>query len=231
MFTIVNISIFYYLKKEAIVNDFNKHTMYTEHLPASLPENWIIAELDEDYEYLEFLGFDGEFLISLMPHPEESPSLPYFLTLSQLKGILGRFDFEDLEWPEWHANPAEAVRSAVDLMEWMNQNYGSFIPLTLEVWVSLGSIEQLELIQKHFEDELMIHEFEGKSMVFKRLDLIQGSNSYSDSALRPVSHFLENSQLSPDDLEAGTLTNERFELVEDLREKIRERINRVYPVG
>lgn len=227
MFTIVNISIFYYLKKEAIVNDFNKHTMYTEHLPASLPENWIIAELDEDNEYLEFLGFDGEFLISLMHHPEENPSLPYFLTLSQLKGILGRYDFESLEWPEWHSNPAEAVRSAVELMLWMNRNYGSFIPLTTEIWVSLGSIEQLELIQKHFEDELIFQKFQGQQLIFKPLNLSWGSSSYSESAIRTLCHFLENYSISPENLTAGILCNERFQFIEDVREELLIHLNHI----
>lgn len=217
MFTIVNISIFYYLKNEAIVNDFNKHTMYTEHLPASFPESWIIAEMDEDNEYLEFLGFDGEFLISVMPHPEENPSLPYFLTLSQLKGILGRNDFEEMEWPEWHANPAEVVQSAIDLMQWMNRNYGSFIPVTLEVWVSLGSIEQLKLIQKHFEDELVFQNFQGQQLIFKPLNLSWGSSSYSESTIRTLCHFLENYSISPENLTAGILTNERFQFIEDVR--------------
>lgn len=227
MFTIVNISIFYYLKKEAIVNDFNKHTMYTEHLPASQPENWIIAELDEDNEYLEFLGFEGEFLISLMPHPEENPSLPFFLTLSQLKGILGRYDFEDLEWPEWHGNPAEAVRSAVELMEWMNGNYGSFIPVTTEVLVSLGKAEYLDEIRKHYAEELVIHEFDGQSMVFKKLNLIQGSTSYSESAIRTLCHFLENYSISPENLTAGILTNERFQFIKDVREELLIHLNHI----
>lgn len=231
MFTIINIFIFYYLKKESIVNDFSKHTMYTEHLPASLPENWIIVELDEDYEYLEFLGFDGEFLISLMPHPEENPSLPYFLTLSQLKGILGRYDFEDLEWPEWHANPAEAVRSAVELMEWMNENYSNFLPLTTEILVSLGMEDQLLTIKRYFEGELKIRDLEGQALVFKTISLLEGSNSYEESAMRSLSDFAKSCGLGAEEIRGGLLVNEKFEWIRDLREEIRNRIRVVYPIA
>lgn len=231
MFTIVNISIFYYLKKEAIVNDFNKHTMYTEHLPASLPENWIIAELDEDYEYLEFLGFDGEFLISLMPHPEENPSLPYFLTLSQLKGIIGRYEFEDLEWPEWHGNPAEAVRSAVELMEWMDRNYGSFAPLTFEVFLSVGTVDQLDQLKGYFRDELVVHDFEGQSLVFRKARLLRGAEDYAASAIETIYHYAESCNVADDEIRGGLLTNERFQLIEDLRPAIKEQLRLIQRVG
>jgi hypothetical protein len=194
--------------------------MNKDYLPHSLPENWITTEIDEANEYLEFSGFNGGFLISVMAHPEDNPSKPYFLSLSQLKGILHRYDFEKLNWPEWHANPDDAVKSAMDLMEWMNQNYASFIPLTLEVWVSLGSIDQLELIQRHFEGELISQEFQGQQLIFKPLNLSWGSSSYLESALRTLCHFLENCSICTDNLTAGILTNERFQFIEDVRDEI-----------
>jgi hypothetical protein len=231
MFTIVNISIFCYFKKEAIVNDFNKHTMYTEHLPESLPENWIIAELDEDYEYLEFLGFDGEFLISIMPHPEENPSLPYFLTLSQLKGILGRYDFDNLVWPVWHGNPAEAVRSAVELMEWINRNYGSFIPLATEVFLSVGTVDQLDQLRGYFRDELVVHDFEGQQLVFRKAKLLRGAEDYAASAIETIYRYAESCNVAVDEIKGGLLTNERFQLIEDLRPVIKERLRLIQRVG
>lgn len=194
--------------------------MNKDYLPQSLPENWIFTEIDEVNEYLEFTGFNGEFLVSVMAHPEDNPSKPYFLSLSQLKGILHRYDFENLNWPEWHATPNDALKSALDLMKWMNENYQSFIPLTLEVWVSLGSIDQLELIQKHFKDELVSQEFQGQQLIFKPLNLTRGSSSYSESAIRTICHFIENSSISPDNLTTGILTNERFQLIEDVRAEI-----------
>lgn len=194
--------------------------MNKDYLPQSPPENWIITEIDEANEYLEFSGFNGEFLISVMAHPEDNPSEPYFLSLSQLKGILHRYDFEKLHWPEWHENPNDAVKSAMDLMEWMNENYQSFIPLTLEVWVSLGSIDQLELIQKHFEDDLVSRKFQGDQLIFKPLNLSWGSSSYSESAISTLCHFLENCSISTKNLTAGILTNERFQLIEDVRAEI-----------
>jgi hypothetical protein len=201
--------------------------MNKDYLPQTPPENWIITEIDEANEYLEFSGFNGEFLVSVMAHPEDNPSKPYFLSLSQLKGILHRYDFENLNWPEWHANPNDAVKSAMDFMEWMNQNYASFIPLTLEVWLSLGSIDQLELIQKHFEDELVFQEFQGKQLIFKRLKLSCGSSSYSESAIRTLSHFLENCSISPENLTAGILTNERFQFIEDMRAELLIHLNHI----
>jgi len=201
--------------------------MKKDYLPQSLPENWIIIEIDEANEYLEFSGFNGEFLVSGMAHPEDNPSKPYFLSLSQLKGIIGRYDFENLNWPEWHKNPNDALKSAMDLMEWMNQNYSSFIPLTSEVWVSLGSIDQLELIQKYFEDELVSQEFQGQKLIFKPLNLSWGSSSYSESAIRTICHFIENSSLCTDNLTAGILTNERFQFIEDVRDEILIHLNHI----
>ncbi len=201
--------------------------MNKDYLPQSLPKNWIITEIDEVNEYLEFTGFNGEFLVSIMAHPEDNPSEPYFLSLSQLKGILHRYDFEKLNWPEWHEKPNDTVKSAMDLMEWMNQNYSSFIPLALEVWISLGSTDQLEVIQKHFEDKLVSQEFQGQQLVFKPLNLSWGSSSYSESAIRTLCHFLENCSLCTDNLTAGILTNERFQFLEDLRPVICSHLNQI----
>lgn len=201
--------------------------MNKDYLPQTLPENWIVTEIDEANEYLEFSGFNGEFLVSVMAHPEDNPSEPYFLSLSQHKGIIGRYDFENLNWPQWYENPNNAVKSALDLMEWMNQNYASFIPLTLKVWVSLGSSDQLELIQKHFEDELVSQEFQGQQLIFKPLNLSWGSSSYSESAIRKLCHFLENCSISMENLTAGILTNERFQFIEDVRQDICSHLNQV----
>lgn len=204
--------------------------MNKDYLPQSPPENRILTEIDEANEYLEFSGFNEEFLVSVMAHPEDNPSKPYFLSFSQLKGIIGRYDFENLNWPEWHENPNDALKSAMDLMEWMNQNYASFIPMTLEVWVSLGSIEQLELIQKHFEDELVSQEFQGQKLIFRPLNLSWGSSSFSESAIRTLCHFLENCSISPENLTAGIPTNERFQFIEDVRPRICAQLNPIHNV-
>lgn len=204
--------------------------MYTDHLPESLPGNWIIAELDEANEYLEFLGFEGEFLISVMPHPEENPSLPYFLSLSQLKGILGRYDFESLDWPEWHQSAKEGTGSALLLMEWINRHYESFCPLTLEVYVSVGTGDQLDLLSRFFEDELAVHDFEGQALVFRKVRLLFGAEDYAASAIATICHYAESCNISADEVTGGQLTNERFQLIEDLRPAIRERLRMIHRV-
>ena len=204
--------------------------MYTDHLPESLPGNWVIAELDEANEYLEFLGFEGEFLISVMPHPEENPSLPYFLSLSQLKGILGRYEFESLDWPEWHVSAKEAIGSALLLMEWINRHYESFSPLTLEVFVSLGTVDRLDRLSRFFGDGLAVNDFEGQPLVFRKVRLLRGAEDYAASAIATICHYAENCNVSADEITGGLLTNERFQLIEDLRPAIRERLSQFHRV-
>jgi len=204
--------------------------MYTDHLPELLSGNWVIAELDEANEYLEFLGYEEEFLISVMPHPEENPSLPYFLSLSQLKGILGRYDFESLDWPEWHVSAKEAIGSALLLMEWINRHYESFSPLTLEVYVSVGTVDELDLLRGFFEDELAVHDFEGQALVFRKVRLLRGAEDYAASAIATICHYAESCNVADDEVKGGLLTNERFQLIEDLRPAIRERLSLVHRV-
>lgn len=205
--------------------------MYQHYLPEPMPENWVVAELDEPNGYLEFSGFDGEFLISVMPHPEENPSLPYFLSLSQLKGILERYDFEYLDWPEWHVSAKEGTESALQLMEWINRHYGSFSPLTLEVYVSVGTGDQVDRLSRFFGDELAVHDFEGQTLVFRKVRLLRGAGDYAASAIETICHYAENCNISDEEIRGGLLTNERYQLIEDLRPAIRERVRELHRVG
>lgn len=191
--------------------------MYTKHLPPELPENWIIAENDEANDYIEFHGFDGEFLISIMKDSYENSDEPFHLIMNPLKGMLSRYDFESLDWPEWFAKRKEAVQSALDLMTWINSNYQKFDPVTLGVYVSLGTEDQLPIIEKYFKDNLVINDFLGNRLVFKNVNLLRGSCSYSESAIDLLCHFAKCFNMNPKDLKGGILTNEKFQLLEDLR--------------
>lgn len=194
--------------------------MYTKHLPAELPENWIIAEIDEENDYIEFQGFDGEFLTSIMKDSYENPEEPFHLVMNPLKGLHSRYDFESLDWPQWFAKRKNAVQSGLDLMNWMNENYSNFSPLTLEVYVSIGTEEQLLIIKKNYEDKLIIHEFEGERLVFKKVNLLRGFWSYSESAIESLRHFAKSSNLNPSNLNGGIMTNEKFQFLEDLRPEL-----------
>lgn len=194
--------------------------MYIKYLPAELPQNWVIAEIDEKNDYIEFLGFDEEFLISIMKDSYENSDEPFHLIMNPLKGMLSRYDFENLDWPQWFANRIEAVRSALDLMNWMNQNYSNFDPVTLEVFVSIGTEDQLPVIQKYYEGELIIHPYANEQLVFKKVSLLRGSWDYSESAIESICHFFKTMKLSPEELKGGILTNEKFECLKDLQPEL-----------
>lgn len=194
--------------------------MYTKHLPAELPKNWIIAENDEENDYIEFQGFDREFLISIMKDSYENPEEPFYLEMNPLKGIISRYDFENLDWPQWFSKRNEAVKSSLGLMNWMNENYSDFAPVTVEVLVSLGTENHLPIIKKYYEEQLTIHEMEGRRMVFKKVNLLRGSSSYSESAIESLSHFAKSCNLNPFDLKGGIMTDEKFQLLEDLRPEL-----------
>jgi hypothetical protein len=197
--------------------------MYKNYLPEPFPVNWIIADLDEANGYLEFLGFKDEFLVSVMESGYDNPSQPFHLAMSQLKGILSRYDFDNLMWPEWFGTAEEAVASAIQLMNWINQNWENFYPVTLEVLVSLGTEEQLPILRGYFEGELIIHDFNGEALVFRKVTLLRGSSCYSESAIETICHFHESANLKIEEVKGGLLTNEKFQLIEDLRPIITER--------
>ena len=190
--------------------------MYFNHLPAELPENWIITEIDEENSYIEFLGFNEEFLISVMKDTYESPEEPFHLVMNPLKGMLSRYEFDQLDWPEWFKQEKQAVQSALDLMIWMNQNYQNFAPVTLEVFVSIGTEDQMPFIQKYYEGELSIHEYDNERLVFRKVSLLRASCDYQESAIQSICHFAKNVKLSTSDFKGGILTNEKFQFLEDL---------------
>lgn len=194
--------------------------MYSKHLPAELPENWTIAEIDEENNYIEFLGFDEEFLISIMKDTYENPDEPFHLVMNPLKGILSRYDFENLDWPQWFGKRKDTVRSTLDLINWINQTHHNFAPVTLEVYVSLGTEDQFPLIEKHYQGELIIHEYDNERLVFRKVSLLRGSWSFSDSAIESISHLAKTLTLSLSELKGGILTNEKFQFLEDLRPKL-----------
>lgn len=199
--------------------------MYFNHLPAELPENWIIAEIDEENSYIEFLGFNEEFLISIMKDTYESPEEPFHLVMNPLKGMLSRYEFDQLDWPEWFKYEKQAVQSALDLMNWMNQNYQNFAPVTLEIFVSIGTEDQLPIIEKYYEGELIIHPYANEQLVFRKVSLLRGSWDYSESAIESICHYSKTVNLSPDELKGGILTNEKFQFLENLNCEILNRFN------
>lgn len=194
--------------------------MYKNYLPDPLPKNWKLGELDEEYGYLEFLGFDGEFLVSVMAHPEDNPSKPYFLSLSQLKGILHRYDFENLNWLEWFESEEVAVDSALQLINWINQNYADFFPLTGEVLVSVGTEDQLDILRNYYVEVLRLHEYRGEALVFRRVSLLYGCTGFEESAIKSICHFAQCYNLGIEEVKGGLLTNEKYELIEDFRPEI-----------
>ena len=200
--------------------------MFLDYLPYPLPENWLIGELDQDNEYLEFLGYNGEFLVSIMKHEYNNPQKPYFLNLSQLKGILGRFDFESLDWPEWFEDLKEAMESASALIEWINQNYGTFDPVTNYVLVSLGTEERIDSIRRHFDERIIVQEFQNRKLVFREVNLTWGADSHAEAALKAIDLLYEAQAFDTEDLVVGYLCNEKFQLIEDLRPAVLDRINK-----
>ncbi|WP_075351370.1 hypothetical protein [Algoriphagus marinus] len=198
--------------------------MYKNHLPETLPVNWMIAECDEANGYLEFLGFKDEFLVSVMESSYDNPSQPFHLSMSQLKGILSRYDFENLMWPEWFKTAQEAIASAIALMNWINQNWENFYPVTLEVLVSLGTEKQLPILRGYFEGELIIHNFSNETLIFRKVNLLRGLASYSESAIETICHFFESYNLKIEEVKGGLLTNEKFQLIEDLRPAVLDKL-------
>ena len=199
--------------------------MYKNYLPDPLPENWKIGELDQKYGYLEFLGFDGEFLVAVMDQSNDNPSAPFNLFMNQLKGILHRYDFGKLDWPEWFESEKEAVDSALQLMNWITSHYSDFLPLTLEVLVSIGTEDQLDILRSYFRDDLRRHEYNGEKLVFRKVSLLHGSTCFEESAIHSICHFAHSHNLSSEEVKGGLLTNEKFELIEDIRTKINDHLN------
>lgn len=196
--------------------------MFLNHLPHPLPGNWLIGELDQDNEYLELLGHNDEFLMSIMKHEYDNPAKPYFLNLSQLKGILGRYEFESLDWPEWFEAEKEALESGLKLMDWINENYPKFLPVTLEVWMSVGTEEQQDIVQSYFEEITVGHDGANQAYLFSRVRLTRTSSNFSEAAIEVILHFLNTVAMPFHEFKGGLLTNEKFQLIEDLRPSIAE---------
>ena len=201
--------------------------MYKSYLPETLPENWVISELDEIYGYLELIGFNGELLVSVMKHEYDNPSKPYSLSLSQTKGILERYEFEKLNWPEWFETTEQAVDSAIQLLEWINHHYENFLPVTLEVLVSLGAANQLSQFEKYFSGNLITHDYQDERLVFHKVSLHRNAFSYDESAIQTICHYANCYNLPIEELTGGLLTNEKFQLIADLRPKILCQLNNV----
>lgn len=200
--------------------------MYREHLPEKLPRNWKISDLDESNGYVEFLGFGGEFLISVMYHAGENPADPFFLNLNQMQGILSRYNFEDLGWPEWFGEPKEAVKSTLNLMDWINKNYGDFDPVTNYVMVSLGTEDRLGPITRHFNGLITVGEFQNQRLVFRQVELSWEAKTHAEAALKAIKLFYEIQGFDTENPVVGYLCNENYELIEDLRPSVLDTIKR-----
>ena len=112
----------------------------------------------------------------------------------------------------------------------INRHYESFSPLTLEVYASVGSRDQFDRLSGFFGDELAVRDFEGQALVIRKVRLLPGSGDHAESAIATICHYAESCNVAADEVTGGLLTNERFQLIGDLRPAIRERLSEVHRV-
>lgn len=178
--------------------------MYHEFFPPALPANWFISDDDPDNNYIELLGFDGEFLVSISYEPDENSIKPYFLNLQQMKGAFQRYDYTSFGIGTWYSSSQAASMAAFDLLVLLNENYGKFLPVSQELWVSLGPSNEMEQVQKRFGGDLRIHD----GLVLKEILFHIMDEDLMATAKRIVHTYIHDFNVLEQHFEGGTIYNE-----------------------
>ena len=92
--------------------------------------------------------------------------------------------------------------------------------MTLEVLVSVGTEAQLDILRSYYKEGLSIHEYRGEVLVFRRVSLLYGCTGFAESAIESICHFAQCYNLAIEEVKGGLLTNEKYELIEDIRPEI-----------
>lgn len=182
--------------------------MYKAFFPQAICANWTISDDDPDNKYIELLGFDGEYLISISYEADENEENPYFLNFQQMKGSFLRYDYTSFGMKTWYASPKAAVDAAIELMAIVREFYPKFFPISHEIYVGLGPSSQLEQIQRSLGGVLMVSDAFGQELVFKQVLFMPQDHELMVTAGKIIQSYTAFFQMCEADFIGGTLCNE-----------------------
>ncbi len=196
-----------------IVKIINKETRYTQYLPDFLPLHWRLMEVDEEHWYIEFTGYDNEFLLSIGYHPHENPSEPFEVFFAQLKGAFSRFDYDRYGIYPYAKTEEEATKITINVMHKVNDNYHLLLPVTNEYYVSLGAKTQFDQIKKSLGGELKCAEGGSEVMVYK---LVAWDPLWTDKMIKSISFvqtYINTCAITEKEFIGGRICNEKFQFI------------------
>lgn len=182
--------------------------MYKAFFPTAICPNWKITDDDPDNKYIELLGYDGEYLISISHEPDENPEKPYFLNFQQLKGAFLRYDYTSFGIGCWYSSPKAAAVAATELMEILKNNYSKFLPISQEMFVGLGPSSQLEQMQISLGGMLMVSDAFGQELVFKQVLFMPQDHDLMVTAGRIIKSYTALFHVNEADFIGGILCSE-----------------------
>lgn len=182
--------------------------MYSTHFQGPINPHWVIADDDLANKYIELLGYKGEYLISISYEPDENPQKPYFLNFQQMKGAFQRYDYTAFGIACWYLSPQSATLSAMELMELVEQKYPKFLPISHELYVSLGPVANLERIQRVLGGVLLVFSVFGQELVFKQVQFMPQDADLIITAKKIIQSYTTLFQLTETDFAGGILCNE-----------------------
>lgn len=182
--------------------------MYKAFFPKPICANWVISDDDPDNKYIELLGFDGEYLISISYEPDENEEDSYFLNFQQMKGSFLRYDYTSFGMKTWYASPKGAVTAAIELMAIVREFYPKFLHISHEMYVGLGPSSQLDQIQNALGGVLMVSNISGQELVFKQVLFMPQDHELMVTAGKIIQSYTTFFQISEADFIGGTLCNE-----------------------
>jgi len=182
--------------------------MYKAFFPQAICANWIISDNDPDNKYIELLGFNGEYLISISYEVDENEANPYFLNFQQMKGSFLRYDYTSFGMKTWYVSPKAAVAAAIELMAIVGELYPNFLPVSHEMYVGLGPSSQLEQIQRSLGGVLMVSDAFGQELVFKQVLFMPQDHDLFVTAGKIIKSYTTSFQINEADFIGGTLCNE-----------------------
>jgi hypothetical protein len=182
--------------------------MYKAFFPQTLSPDWVISDDDPDHEYIELLGYGGEFLISISYDPDENQTYPFFLNFQQMKGAFLRYDYTEFGFDCWYASPKDAVQAATKLMTVVRVNYAKFLPITNTVYVALGPVSHYVQVRRSLGGELIKSSGPDHELVYKEVRFLPGNHDYEIAAGEIVRTYVSLFHIEEADFIGGRLCNE-----------------------
>ncbi len=97
-------------------------------LPSFLPNDWDLAEINEENHQVEFIRIDMGYQLKISYEPTGNPGKPYVIFSAHTQNPNYSGNFKQLNIDSWAETPQEAIEKCIKVMCRINRKFDKRLP-------------------------------------------------------------------------------------------------------